>query len=424
MRVRADQRRLLVGRRVVVTGIGAVSPVGLTAAATWECLLAGQSGAGTITRFDPEGFETQIACEVKDFDPGNYLDRKEARRMDRYTHLGVAASREAIADAQLSTGAGCAEEIGVVVGTGVGGIETLCQQYRVMLERGPSRVSPFLTTMMAANMAAGHISICLGLTGPTYGMVSACASGAHALGEAFETIRRGRVSIMLAGGAEAPVVPLALGTFNSMRALSVRNDAPTKASRPFDAERDGFVLGEGAGMLVLEAAEHAEARGARIYGELAGYGATSDAFHITAPAEGGAGASRAMALALDEAGLGVDDVDYINAHGTSTMLNDRAESQAIKQLFGERAYQILISSTKSMTGHLLGAAGAVEAIVCVLAMRDGMVPPTINQEFPDPECDLDFVANVKRRACVRVALSNSLGFGGHNATLVFRSWEG
>jgi 3-oxoacyl-[acyl-carrier-protein] synthase II len=404
--------------------VGAVSPLGLTVAETWDGLLAGRSGAGTITRFEPEGFETQIACEVKDFDAGNYLDRKEARRMDRYTHLGIAASREAMSDAKLSIGTGCAVEIGVVVGTGVGGIETLCQQHRVMLDRGPSRVSPFLTTMMAANMAAGHISICLGLTGPTYGMVSACASGAHALGEAFETIRRGRVPIMLAGGAEAPVVPLALATFNSMRALSVRNDAPTKASRPFDAERDGFVIGEGAGMLVLEEAEHAKARGARIYGELVGYGATSDAFHITAPAEGGSGAAQAMAIALEEAGLAVGDVDYINAHGTSTMLNDRAETQAIKQLFGQRAYQVPISSTKSMTGHLLGAAGAVEAIVCVMAIHDGLVPPTINQEVPDPECDLDFVPNVSRRADVHVALSNSLGFGGHNATLVFRSWEG
>jgi 3-oxoacyl-[acyl-carrier-protein] synthase II len=410
-------------RRVVVTGLGAVSPLGLNVASTWEGLLAGRSGAAVITRFDPDGFETKIACEVKDFDAGNYLDRKDARRMDRYTHLGVAASREALADAGMPADEGIDEEIGVIVGTGVGGIETLCQQHRVLIEKGPSRVSPFLTTMMAANMAAGHISICLGMRGPTYGLVSACASGAHALGEAYETIRRGRVPIMLAGGAEAPVVPLAIGTFNSMRALSVRNDQPAKASRPFDAERDGFVLAEGAGMLVLEDAEHAEARGARIYGEIAGYGATSDAFHVTAPAEGGAGAAKAMAVAIADARVETDQIDYINAHGTSTTLNDRAETQAIKEVFGERAYRFPISSTKSMTGHLLGAAGAVEAIICLLAMRDGMVPPTINQEVPDPECDLDFVPNVARRAPVRVSLSNSLGFGGHNATLVFRSWE-
>jgi 3-oxoacyl-[acyl-carrier-protein] synthase II len=395
----------------------------LNVASTWEGLLAGRSGAGPITRFDPDGYETKIACEVKDFEAGNYLDRKEARRMDRFTHLGIAASREALSDAGLATDDGVAEEIGVIVGTGVGGIETLCQQHRILMEKGPSRVSPFLTTMMAANMASGHISICLGMRGPTYGLVSACASGAHALGEACETIRRGRVPVMLAGGAEAPVVPLALGTFNSMRALSVRNDEPTKASRPFDAERDGFVLAEGSGMLVLEDAEHALARGARIYAEIAGYGATSDAFHVTVPAEGGAGAAKAMTVALTEAGVDASDVDYINAHGTSTTLNDRAETQAIKEVFGDRAYAIPISSTKSMTGHLLGAAGAVEAIVCLLAMRDGFVPPTINQEHPDPDCDLDFVPNVSRRASVRVSLSNSLGFGGHNATLVFRAWE-
>jgi 3-oxoacyl-[acyl-carrier-protein] synthase II len=403
--------------------MGVVSPLGLDFASTWKGLIAGRSGAGPITRFDPDGYETRIACEVKEFDAGNYLDRKEARRMDRFAHLGIAASREALADAGLATDNGVAEEIGVIVGTGVGGIETLCQQHRVLMEKGPSRVSPFLTTMMASNMAAGHISICLGMRGPTYGLVSACASGAHALGEAYETIRRGRVPLMLAGGAEAPVVPLALGTFNSMRALSVRNDEPAKASRPFDAERDGFVLGEGSGMLVLEDDAHARARGARIYGELAGYGATSDAFHVTAPAEGGAGAVKAMQVALAEAGIHATEVDYINAHGTSTALNDRAETQAIKEVFGERAYAIPISSTKSMTGHLLGAAGAVEAIVCLLAMRDGVIPPTINQEYPDPDCDLDFVPNRSRRGLVRVSLSNSLGFGGHNATLVFRAWE-
>jgi 3-oxoacyl-[acyl-carrier-protein] synthase II len=414
----------LVAARVVITGMGAVTPLGLTVASTWEGLLAGRSGAGPITRFDSEEFETHIACEVKDFDPGNYLDRKEARRMDRFTHLGVAATREALLDAGLVIDDENADDIGIIVGTGVGGIETLSQQFKVLQEKGPSRVSPFLTTMMAANMAAGHISICLGMRGPNFGIVSACASGAHAIGEAFETVRRGRVPVMLAGGAEAPVVPIGISTFNSMRALSMRNDEPAKASRPFDLQRDGFVIGEGAGMLVLEDLEFARARGARIHAELVGYGATADANHVTAPAEGGLGAAKAMSAALSQAKLSPAGIDYINAHGTSTQLNDRAETQAIKHLFGEGAYEIPISSTKSMTGHLLGAAGAVESIVCVLAIRDGIVPPTINQECPDPECDLDFVPNFARRVSVGTALSNSLGFGGHNAALVFRSWDG
>ncbi|MBX6771670.1 MAG: beta-ketoacyl-ACP synthase II [Chloroflexi bacterium] len=410
-------------RRVVVTGVGMVTPLGHTAASTWEALLAGRSGAGPITRFDASAFETRIACEVKDFDPGRYLDRKEARRMDRYTHFAIAATAEALQDAHLRITPENADDIGIIVGSGIGGIETLSQQFQVYFEKGPSRLSPFLCTMMIGNMAAGHASIVFGMRGPNYGTVSACASGAHAIGAAFETVRRGAASVMLAGGAEAPVVPIGIGTFNSMRALSTRNDEPEKASRPFDRDRDGFVIGEGAGILVLEELEHARSRGAHIYGEVVGYGATADACHVTAPAEGGAGAARAMLAALREAGLHPDDVDYINAHGTSTPLNDKAETSAIKAVFGKRAWDIPVSSTKSMTGHLLGAAGAVEAIICLLAIRDSIVPPTINLENPDPDCDLDYVPNVARRHRVRVALSNSLGFGGHNATLILRAFD-
>lgn len=409
--------------RVVVTGIGAVTPLGLDVPSTWEALLAGRSGAAPITRFETEGFETRIACEVKNFDPGQYLDRKEARRMDRYTHYAIAATAEALRDAMLTITNENADDVGIIVGSGIGGIETLGQQFKVFFDKGPSRVSPFLCTMMIGNMAAGHASIVFGMRGPNYGTVSACASGAHAIGEAYETVRRGVSPVMVAGGAEAPVVPIGIGSFNSMRALSTRNDEPEKASRPFDAERDGFVIGEGAGILVIEDLDYARARGARIYGEIVGYGATGDACHVTAPAEGGAGAAKAMLRALGEAGLSPDDVDYINAHGTSTPLNDKAETSAIKHVFGERSYRLPISSTKSMTGHLLGAAGAVEAIICLLAIRDGVVPPTINQEHPDPDCDLDYIPNVARRHPVKVALSNSLGFGGHNATLVVRAWD-
>jgi 3-oxoacyl-[acyl-carrier-protein] synthase II len=403
--------------------MGAVTPIGLDVGSTWEALLAGRSGAGPITRFDPEGYETRIACEVKDFDPGKYLDRKEARRMDRYTHLAIAATGEALDDAGLKITPRNADDVGIIIGSGIGGIETLSQQFKVLHEKGPSRISPFLCTMMTSNMAAGHASIVFGMRGPNFCTVSACASGGHAVGEAFETVRHGRSTVMLAGGAEAPVVPIGIATFNSMKALSTRNDEPGRASRPFDAQRDGFVIGEGAGILVLEDAEHARARGARIYGEIVGYGATADASHVTAPPEGGIGAVKAMAQALAEAELSPDDVDYVNAHGTSTPLNDKAETQAVKQVFGRRAFQLPVSSTKSMTGHLLGAAGAVESIICLLAIGRGTIPPTINQEYPDPDCNLDFVPNVARCSIVRVALSNSLGFGGHNASLVFRAWE-
>ncbi len=410
-------------RRVVVTGLGVVSPLGLDVPTTWSSLLAGKSGATTISRFDPTGFDTQIACEVKGFDPTRYLDRKEARRMDRFSQLSVAATSEALADAGLTITPENADDVGLIIGSGVGGIETLSQQFEILLEKGPQRVSPFLTTMLGANMAGGHVSIIFGMRGPNFATVSACASSGHSIGEAYETVRHGRVPVMLAGGAEASIVPIAIATFSSMHALSRRNQAPEQASRPFDLGRDGFVLGEGAGILVLEELEYARSRGARIYAEVVGYGASADASHVTAPPEGGTGAVKAMAKALAQAGLRPADVSYINAHGTSTPLNDKAETQAIKTLFGEDAYRIPISSTKSMTGHLLGAAGAVEAIICALAIREGIVPPTINQETPDPECDLDFVPNVARRAPVRVTLSNSLGFGGHNASLVLRQLD-
>ncbi len=409
-------------RRVVVTGLGLVTPLGNDVPSTWAALIAGRSGVDYITRFDTTGFETKIAAEVKGFDPGQYLDRKDLRRMDSFTHFAIAAAVQALTDAGLTITPENCDRIGVVVGSGIGGIETLSAQFKVLHERGPSRLSPFLSTMMLANMAAGQIAILTGLRGPNFCTVSACASGAHAIGEAFHIIRRGEAVAMLAGGSEAPIVPIGIGTFNSMRALSTRNDPPQKASRPFDALRDGFVVGEGAGMLVLEDADHARARGARIYAELAGYAATADAFHVTAPPEGGAGAALAMRRALAVAGLQPSEIDYINAHGTSTPLNDRAETEAIKAVFGEHAYRLAVSSTKSMTGHLLGAAGAVEAVFTVLTLVHGIIPPTINLEQPDPACDLDYVPNVARRATVRAALSNSFGFGGQNACLVFRAW--
>ena len=402
--------------------MGAVTPLGLDLATTWASMLAGKSGAGPITRFDPTGFETRIACEVKGFDPSLYVDRKELRRMDRYTHFALAATRQALDDAKLAIGPNNADDVGVIIGSGIGGIESLSAQFKVLHEKGPGRLSPFLCTMMIANIAAGQVAIQLGMRGPNFATVSACASGAHAIGEAFETIRRGAARAMLAGGSEAPIVPIGVGAFNTMRALSTRNDPPEAASRPFDAERDGFVLGEGAGMLVLESLGSALARGAPIYGELVGYAATADASHVTAPADGGEGARLAMQRALAGAGVHPDEVDYVNAHGTSTPLNDQAETEAIKAVFGEHAYRMPISSTKSMTGHLLAAGGAVELMVCLLAIRDGIVPPTINLDHPDPACDLDYVPHVARRHRVRVALSNSLGFGGHNATLVVREF--
>ncbi|MHB0870333.1 MAG: beta-ketoacyl-ACP synthase II [Chloroflexota bacterium] len=409
--------------RVVVTGLGAVTPVGNDVESSWAALVAGKSGIDTIRAFDASAFSTQIAAEVKGFDPAAAVGAKEARRMDRFVQFAVAAAQEALRDADLRIDSSNAESIGVLMGSGIGGIATLMEQARVLDGRGPDRVSPFLVPMMIVDMVAGQTAIHTGAKGPNFSVVSACATSAHSIGEAYEVIRRGDASAMIAGGTEAPVVPIGLAGFASMRALSTRNAEPERASRPFDSERDGFVMAEGGAVLVLESLTHALERGARIYAELKGYGATGDAYHITAPAEGGEGAMRAMSIALRKAGLAPEDVDYINAHGTSTPLNDKLESMAIRNLFGPRAYDVAISSTKSMTGHLLGAAGAVEAMVCIKAIVHSVMPPTINYENPDPECDLDYVPNVARETKVRAAMSNSLGFGGHNATLLFTAFE-
>ncbi len=404
-------------RRVVITGLGAVTPLGNDVASTWEGLVSGRSGIGRITRFDPSPYETQIAGEVKGFDPLVAMDRKDARHTDRFTQLAVAAAAQAITDAKLDTGQ-AEDRIGVAIATGVGGLETLIEQVLVMQKRGPSRLSPFLVPMLMANAASAQVSLQYGLRGPNLTHVSACASSAHALGEGAEMIRRGMAETMVAGGSEAAVIPLAIGAFSSMHAMSRRNGDPRRASRPFDKDRDGFVLSEGAAVVVLEDREHALARGARVYAEIVGYGATADAYHITAPSPEGEGSARAMRMALAEARLAPEAIDYINAHGTSTQPNDREETAAIKQVFGDHAKKLMVSSTKSMTGHMLGAAGALEAIACVLAIQNGCVPPTINYTTPDPALDLDYVPNQARAAKVTTALSNSMGFGGHNASLI------
>jgi 3-oxoacyl-[acyl-carrier-protein] synthase II len=408
-----------VTRRVVVTGLGAVTPIGLDVPSTWDSLVHGRSGITRISRFDPSAYETQIAGEVKGFDAAKYMDRKEVRRTDRFAQYAVAAASQALEDARLKGGGPDRERMGVAIATGVGGIETLIDQVLLMKERGPSRLSPFLVPMLMANAGSAQISMQFDLRGPSLTHVSACASSAHALGECGEIIRRGQADVMIAGGAEAAVLPLPIGAFATMHAMSRRNDAPERASRPFDKDRDGFVLAEGSAVLVLEERERALARGARIYGELVGYGATADAYHITAPSPEGEGNARAMQMALDEAGLAPTAIDYINAHGTSTQPNDREETAAIKKVFGDHAYKLMVSSTKSMTGHLLGAAGALEAMACLLAMRDGCIPPTINYETPDPALDLDYVPNQARARPIKTALSNSMGFGGHNASLIF-----
>lgn len=404
--------------RVVVTGIGCVSPLGNNVEATWKELLAGKSGVGPITQFDATDFKTRFAAEVKGFDPDALLGRKDSRRMDRFAQFAVVAVREALADSGLVVDDGNRSRVGVVLGTGIGGVGTLLKGAQVLAERGPHWVSPFLVPMMLPDTGAGQVAILFGLRGPNMAVVTACATGTNAIGEAAEMIRRGAADAMVAGGSEAGIVPPAVAGFNVMDAISTRNDDPARASRPFDRDRDGFVVGEGAAALVLESLEHARARGARILGEVAGYASTNDAFHMSAPLENGAGASACMQLALADAGLRPGDIDYINAHGTSTRLNDASETAAIKSVFGEEAYRIPISSTKSMTGHLLGAAGAVEAIFSLLAIRDGVLPPTINYETPDPFCDLDYVPNHRRQAAVRHVLSNSFGFGGHNACVI------
>jgi len=407
-------------RRVVVTGIGVITPVGIGKEAMWDALARGVSGIGPITRFDASDYPTRFAGEVRDFDPATYMDRKDVRRLDRFIQYAWAATQMALTDANLDPTKVDGERMGVLIGSGIGGIETLEQQVRVLAERGPDRVSPFLVPMMIPDMASGYVSIQIGAKAHNACTVTACASGSNAIGDAARIIQRGEADIMITGGTEASVTPVALAGFSAARALSTRNDAPQKASRPFDKERDGFVLAEGAGILVLESLEHAQARGARIYGEVAGYACTGDAYHITQPAPEGEGAYRAIRRALEDAGVSPDEIDYINAHGTSTEYNDYFETLAIKRALGEAAYRVPISSTKSMTGHLLGAAGAVEAIVCLLAMERGLIPPTINYEVPDPGCDLDYVPNEARPAKIDVAVSNSFGFGGHNAVLVLR----
>jgi 3-oxoacyl-[acyl-carrier-protein] synthase II len=410
-------------KRVVVTGLGAITPIGKTLNEYWEGLLTGRNGIGLITFFDASRHACQIAGEVKGFDPYDYLDRKEAKRMDRFAQFAVAASHQAIADAQFAINDLNAEQVGVIIGTGVGGLKVLEDQQEIYLTRGPSRCSPFMIPMMIANMAAGLTAIHTGAKGPNTCTVTACAAGSNAIGDAFRLIQRGYAKAMICGGTEAAVTPLSVAGFSSARALSIRNDDPTHASRPFDRDRDGFVMGEGTGILFLEELEQALDRGAKIYGEIVGYAMTCDAYHMTSPVPGGHGATRAIELALKDAGLQPEQISYINAHGTSTAANDVTETQAIKKALGESAYQVAISSTKSMTGHLLGGSGGIEAVATVMAIAHDHIPPTINLVNPDPECDLDYVPGQSRVCSVEVALSNSFGFGGHNVTLAFRKYH-
>ncbi len=410
------------GTRIVITGIGIVSPLGLSSETTWDSLLAGTSGVDYISSFDPEQFETKIAAEVKGFEPTNFLDRKEARRMDRFVQFAAVASQEAVANAGINMEKENTERVSVMIGSGIGGIITLSQELQVMIERGPSKVNPFLIPMMLGDMASGRVSIMMGAKGPNFSAISSCATGADTIAEASELIRRGEIDIAITGGSEAPICPIGIAGFNACNALSQQNQEPQKASRPFDAQRDGFVMGEGGSILVLESLEHALARGAQPLAELAGHGATADANHITQPSPGGDGGARAMRIAMKRAGLTPKDIDYVNAHGTSTPMNDKYETMAIKSALGPEAYNIPISSTKSMTGHLLGASGALEAAICVMTISRGAIPPTINLDNPDPDCDLDYVANDARTGKVNAVLSNSLGFGGHNTCLAFKSF--
>jgi 3-oxoacyl-[acyl-carrier-protein] synthase II len=410
-------------KRVVVTGMGAITPVGNDVASVWESLKAGRSGIARITRFDPSNLSTQFAGEVKGFDAAESFGRKEARRMDRVTHFAMEACRQAVEDSRLLENGADRERVGIVIGSGVAGIATLLEQYDVFKTSGPQRVSPFLIPMMLADTPAAQTAIHFGLRGPNMAIISACATGTNVVGEAFEMVARGAADAMLAGGSEAGLVPVAIAGFNVMGALSTRNDDPARACRPFDADRDGFVISEGSAILVLESLEHALARGAAIHAEMVGYGTSVDANHIAAPLETGDGARQAMQCALNRAGLAPEAVDYLNAHGTSTRLNDVAETRAVKTALGEHAYDVAISSTKSMTGHLLGGAGALEALICAKVLEDGIIPPTINYETPDPDCDLDYVPNEARSAAVKVAMSNSFGFGGHNACVVLRRYE-
>ena len=410
-------------RRVVVTGIGVIAPLGLDPETLWANLLAGKTNAGPVTRFDTSDFLVHIACETNDFDPLEYMDRKDARRFDRVIQFGIACATQAVRHSGLEINADNADRIGVIFGTAIGGLETIQKGYEALFSKGPKRVNPLTGAMMLPDMTSGQVAIRFGVRGPNHCVVSACATGNTALGEAAEVIRRGDADVMIAGSAEAPMTPFALAAFHRTGAMSTRNDDPQHASRPFDLKRDGFVFGEGAGAMVLESLEHARARGAKPLAEIVGYGSSNDAYHISAPAENGIGAILSMQRALEDAGLRPEDIDYINAHGTSTPLNDASETRAIKKVFGEHAYAVPISSTKSMIGHLMGAAGVVEGVVCIKTIETGMIHPTINYEYPDPECDLDYVPNEPRPANVKVVLSNSFGFGGHNATVVFKKFE-
>lgn len=410
-------------RRVVITGLGVISPVGMGKETFWKSLIKGTSGIGKIDTFDTSQFSSQIAGQVDDFNPLDFLEAKESRRMDRFCQFAVAATKMAFEDAGVSPDSLDLNRTGVVIGSGIGGLATLEQQHQILLENGPRRVSPLLVPMMISNLAAGHVSIYFGLKGPNTCVVTACATGTHAIGDAYELIRCGRADVFVAGGTEAAITPLGLAGFCAMKALSTRNDEPAKASRPFDKMRDGFVIGEGAGIVVLEELERALARGAHIYAEVVGYGMTADAYHITAPDEEGDGAARAMQDALDGASLSPEIVDYINAHGTSTYYNDKIETLAIKKVFGEHAYKLAVSSSKSMTGHLLGAAGGVEMVACAMAAETGEIPPTINYEYPDPECDLNYVPNQSIKRKTEVVMSNSFGFGGQNAVLIIKKYS-
>ncbi len=410
-------------RRVVVTGLGALTPVGNDVATTWQALLAGVSGAANITRFDAEKYSVRFAAEVKQFDPLAYMDRKEAKRADAYTQFAVAAALQAADDAGISPGSLAPESMGVIIGSGIGGIRSFEDQHDVYRSRGPGKISPFFIPMFISDIAAGVVSMRLQAKGPNYATVSACASSAHAIGDAFRIIQYGDADVMVAGGSEAAVTPMSIGGFANMGALSTRNDSPATASRPFDLDRDGFVMGEGSAVVILEELEHAQRRGARIYGEIVGYRSTGDAYHLTGQPEAHEGLQRAMRGALKDASLLPTDVQYLNAHGTSTPLNDPNESKGIRAVFGDHASVLSISSTKSATGHMLGAAGATEFVVCALAIRDGLIPPTINYQTPDPECDLDYTPNTPRQRTVEVAMSNSSGFGGHNVSIALRRWH-
>jgi len=411
-----------VERRVVVTGLGIISPLGIGIKENWQALCEGRSGIGPITRFDTTEYETKIAGEVKNFDPTSFLDRKEARKMDPFIHYALAAGIMAMEDSHLKIDQSNAERVGVLVGAGLGGLTTIEKYHSILLKEGPKKISPFFIPMLIVNLAPGQISIFFGAKGPNSSVVTACATGNHSIGEAYKIIQRGDADAMIAGGAESTITPLAIGGFNAMKALSTRNEEPQKASRPFEKDRDGFVVAEGAGILVLEELSHAVKRNAMIHAEIIGYGCNADAYHIAAPSPNGEGAARCMEITLKAAGIPYSEVDYINAHGTSTPLNDLSETMAMKTVFKEHTKKLMVSSTKSMTGHLLGAAGGVEAVFTILTIKEGIVPPTINYEVPDPECDLDYVPNVARKAKVRVAMSNSFGFGGTNAALVFKEF--